>query len=90
MRGKAAERPEGSPRRDSPGKVKKLNVVQNELSKSQLIQIQAGSIVVLVFDTDVPKTDCLRRNIANLERKCTAVKTVCPALYGGRKVLPHR
>lgn len=59
-----------------PGKVKKVNVIQNELSTSQLIQIQAGTIVVLVFDTDVPLTDHLKRNIKLLERKCTKVKLI--------------
>lgn len=62
-----------------PGKVKKINVIQNELSKSQLIQIQTGSIAVLVFDTDIPKTDCLKKNIKLLEENCTQVKTVCLA-----------
>lgn len=62
-----------------PGKVKKINVIQNELSKSQLIQIQTGTIVVLVFDTDIPKTDCLQKNLELLEKKCTQVKTVCLA-----------
>lgn len=62
-----------------PGKVKKINVIQNVLSKSQLIQIQAGTIVVLVFDTDVPKTDCLKMNLELLDQKCIQVKTVCLA-----------
>ena len=52
-----------------PGKVKKINVIQNVLSTSQLIQIQTGTIVVLVFDTDVPQTDCLKKNLKLLEKK---------------------
>ena len=59
-----------------PGKVKKINVIQNVLSTSQLIQIQTGTIVVLVFDTDVPQTDCLKKNLKLLEKKCTQVKTI--------------
>lgn len=62
-----------------PGKVKKINVIQNVLSTSQLIQIQTGTIVVLVFDTDVPQTDCLKKNLKLLEKKCTQVKTICLA-----------
>jgi len=62
-----------------PGKVKRVNVIQNVLSISQLIQIQSGTIVVLVFDTDVPQTECLKKNIRLLEEKCTKVKTVCLA-----------
>ena len=38
------------------GKVKVFNVVQNLIPKSQMLSIQAGTIVILVFDTDVPIT----------------------------------
>ena len=67
------------PSKVHPGKVKKVNMIQNELSKSQLVQIQAGTVVVLVFDTDVPVTDCLKKNIKLLEEKCTRVIIVCLA-----------
>lgn len=67
------------PAKICPGKVKKVNVIQNTLGASQLIQIQAGTTVVLVFDTDVPKTDCLRKNIQLLSKKCVNVKTICLA-----------
>ena len=59
-----------------PGKIKIINVIQNVLSSSQLVQIQAGTTVVLVFDTDVPKTDCLQENIRQLRKKCTKVELV--------------
>ena len=59
-----------------PGKVKIINVIQNLISASQLVQIQAGTTVVLVFDTDVPKTDCLKENIIQLRKKCTRVEVV--------------
>ena len=39
-----------------PGKVKVFNVVQNLIPKSQMLSIQAGTTVVLVFDTDVSQT----------------------------------
>ena len=36
-----------------PGKIKVYNVVQNLIPKSQLLSIQCGTTIVLVFDTDV-------------------------------------
>lgn len=50
-----------------PGKVKKFNVIQNELPASLLMQFDLGSIVVLVFDTDKDETSHLRKNIALLK-----------------------
>jgi len=45
-----------APERLIPGKIKVFNVVQNLIPKSQMLSIQAGTTVVLVFDTDVPQT----------------------------------
>ena len=59
-----------------PGKVKKLNVMQEYLTMSQLVQIQTGTIVVLVFDTDVPASECFNKNIERLKSKCTNVEIV--------------
>ena len=56
-----------------PGKVKIINVIQNLISASQLVQIQAGTTVVLVFDTDVPKTDCLKEIFLALAKASTPV-----------------
>ena len=50
-----------------PGKVKKFNVIQNELPVSLLMQFDPGSIVVLIFDTDKDETSHLRKNIALLK-----------------------
>ena len=44
------------PARLIPGKVKVYNVVQNLIPKSQMLSIQSGTTVVLVFDTDVMQT----------------------------------
>ena len=44
------------PARLVSGKVKVYNVIQKLIPKSQLLSIQPGTIVVLVFDTDVPVT----------------------------------
>ncbi len=65
-----------SPPRIIPGKVKVFNVIQNEIPRSVLIAIQPGSRVVFVFDTDVPRTDVLKRNIDRLEQLCSGVRLI--------------
>ena len=57
-----------NPARLIPGKVRVFNVIQNLIPKSQMISIQAGTTVVLVFDTDVPQTANLRKNLELLNR----------------------
>lgn len=59
-----------------PGKIKVINVLQEVLSVSQLLQIQTGTVVSLVFDTDVPPTKILQDNINALRRKCSRVEIV--------------
>ena len=59
-----------NPARLIPGKVRVFNVIQNLIPKSQMISIQAGTTVVLVFDTDVPQTANLRKNLELLNRYC--------------------
>ncbi|MDD4510904.1 MAG: hypothetical protein PHY23_08405 [Oscillospiraceae bacterium] len=59
-----------------PGRVKVFNVIQNNLSNSQLITIQPGTTVALVFDTDIPLTDCLKENIRRLGKYCSKIKVV--------------
>ena len=56
------------PQRIQPGRVKVFNVIQNTLPSSQLITIQPGTTVALVFDTDVPQIDCLKDNIGRLSK----------------------
>ena len=47
-----------APERLIPGKIKVFNVVQNLIPKSQMLSIQAGTTVVLGFDTDIkPKKE---------------------------------
>ena len=41
-----------APEKLIPGKIKVFNVVQNLIPKSQILAIQAGTTVVLVFDTE--------------------------------------
>ena len=65
-----------SPEKLIPGKIKIFNVVQNLIPKSQMLSIQAGTTVVLVFDTDVPQTSNLRKNLELLTRYCGKLKIV--------------
>jgi hypothetical protein len=62
-----------------PGKIKKWNIITTELRNSILIGIPQGSYVVLVFDTDVPETEVLKKNIAILKKYCARVQVVCLA-----------
>ncbi len=50
-----------APERLIPGKTKVFIVVQNMIPKSQILSIQSGTTVVLVFDTDVSQTSNLQR-----------------------------
>lgn len=49
------------------GKVDVFYVVQNTFSSSRLRTLKNGTIVVLVYDTDVDNVDILRRNIKHLK-----------------------
>ena len=64
------------PQKVQSGRVKVFNIIQNTLSNSQLITIQPGTTVTLVFDTDVAQTDCLKENIAKLRKYCSKIKIV--------------
>ena len=59
-----------------PGKIKVFNVVQNLIPKSQMLSIQAGTTVVLVFDTDVSQTSNLKKNLELLTRYCGKLKII--------------
>lgn len=58
-----------------PGKVEILNIVQNIIGTNRLRVLQPGTVVILVYDTDVGTVDILKKNIATL-KKCAAVKEV--------------
>lgn len=58
-----------------PGKVQKLNVVQCELADARLMTLRAGTMVVLVFDTDTKQLEILARNLEKLQ-KCPAVSEI--------------
>lgn len=59
-----------TPSKILPGKVKPFNVVQNLIPRSQLLSLQAGTLVALVFDTDIPNTAILQKNIELIKRYC--------------------
>lgn len=65
-----------TPARLIPGKVKVFNVVQNLIPKSQMLSVQAGTTVVLVFDTDVSQTSNLKKNLELLTRYCGKLKII--------------
>ena len=60
-----------------PGRVKKWNVIDRVLPNSILNTIQPGSIVVLVFDTDVKTSGSLGKNIQMLKKIVSKVMIVC-------------
>ena len=64
------------PQKILSGRVKVFNVIQNILSNSQLITVKPGTTVALVFDTDIPLTDCLKENIRRLGKYCSKIKIV--------------
>jgi len=47
----------------APGRVKRFNVIQNELKPSHLMGFPARSRIVLVFDTDKEETEHLKKNM---------------------------
>lgn len=58
-----------------PGKVEKLNVVQEEITEMRLRPLLNGTMVVLVFDTDAGQMEILEHNLTKL-RKCSAVSEI--------------
>lgn len=59
-----------------PGKIKKFNVIQDELKTSHLVTYPPGCMVVLVFDTDNELTSHLKKNIESLKKRCSGVKVL--------------
>lgn len=59
-----------------PGKVKVYNVIQKMIPKSHLLSVQPGTIVTFVFDTDIPVSKYLKKNIESLEKYCIKTQIV--------------
>lgn len=58
-----------------PGKVQRLNVVQEKITNTMLRTLNNKTSVVLVFDTDTKKVEILKQNIKILN-SCTSVSQV--------------
>ena len=61
------------------GKVKRFNVIQNELPASILMTFDPGSTVILIFDTDTDFTEHLKVNLDNLRKQCAKVEVLTVA-----------
>lgn len=58
-----------------PGKVQKLNVIEQELTSLHLRALKPGTMAVLVFDTDTGNLNILRKNLKTLS-ECKAVSEI--------------
>lgn len=65
-----------NPARLAQGKIKVFNTVQNQIPKSQMLSIQPGTTVILVFDTDVDQTAILKKNVELLKKYCSQLRIV--------------
>lgn len=60
----------------APGRVKRFNVIQDELKPSHLMGFPARSRIVLVFDTDKEETEYLKRNMDLLRSQFGSVEVL--------------
>lgn len=60
-----------------PGKVQRLNVVQDKISKARLMNLRENTTVVLIFDIDVVNEDILYNNIETLSACSRVKKIIC-------------
>jgi hypothetical protein len=60
-----------------PGKVNKLNVVQDKISKARLMNLRPETSVVLVFDTDTNSVKVLEENIEILKKTSSVQSIIC-------------
>ena len=58
------------------GRPRPLNVIQNVIPNSVLLQIKQGTTVVFVFDTDKEITDKLQKSIELVKKHCLQSKIV--------------
>lgn len=58
------------PQRLRSGKIKLLNPITQEIPSSVLLTIKKGSVVVLIFDTDILITEQLKNNIRRIRKYC--------------------
>ncbi len=60
-----------------PGKVSKLNVVQDKFTKARLMNLRPDTTVVIVFDTDTSNANILKENIEILKKTPTVQSIIC-------------
>lgn len=60
-----------------PGKIEKLNVVQEVITRIRLMQLKKGTTVVLIFDSDVGNPNILKQNIQVLEKHSSVKQVIC-------------
>jgi hypothetical protein len=60
-----------------PGKINKLNVVQDKISKARLMNLRPETSVVLVFDTDTYSVNVLKENIEILKNTASVQSIIC-------------
>lgn len=59
------------------GKVEVLNVIQKEIKTPRIRTLKTGTNVVLVYDTDIDKTDILDKNIKQLKSSKHIKRIIC-------------
>ena len=58
-----------------PGKIQKLNVIQEKITNARIMQLKPNTSMVLVFDTDIDNIHILKENIHKL-RTCSHVREI--------------
>ena len=60
------------------GKVEKFNVIQNRFTSARIRPLKSGTIIVLVYDTDVEtNVEILKYNIDFLEKQIAIKEVIC-------------
>ncbi len=59
------------------GKVEVLNVIQKEIKTPRIRSLKTGTKVVLIYDTDIAKTDILDKNIKLLKSSKHIKRIIC-------------
>lgn len=59
------------------GKIDKFNMIQNRFTVARIRPLKQGTIVVLVYDTDVENTEILRQNIDFLRKQSGVGDVIC-------------
>ena len=60
-----------------PGKVRKLNVIEQVITQRDLMQYPDKSVLVFLFDTDTSKADILTKNLSFSKKMANIGKVIC-------------